>query len=150
MLACVSPTSQMDQSEEAQNVYQTPSTTSSSAPKYGTMIPSRIFVGGIDFKVRRLRCQLLLFLFRQQKRICATFSQSTAQFEMLALSAIVLKFPRGKLLITTKSFIWRTFQILCVVEFNFDAPGLLLHTNKENRAFCHLCAFLFLQFFSIV
>jgi len=50
MLACVSPTSQMDQSEEAQNVYQTPSTTSSSAPKYGTMIPSRIFVGGIDFK----------------------------------------------------------------------------------------------------
>ena len=53
MLACVSPTSQMDQSEETQNVYQTPSTTSSSAPKYGTMIPSRIFVGGIDFKVRR-------------------------------------------------------------------------------------------------
>merc|ERR1712131_96734 len=48
MLACVSPTSN-SLDEENQPVYQA-STTSSSAPKYGTMIPSRIFVGGIDFK----------------------------------------------------------------------------------------------------
>jgi len=39
----------------AEQKVQTPTFTqpeSSPAPKYGTMIPSRIFVGGIDFKVR--------------------------------------------------------------------------------------------------
>ena len=41
-MACASPT-------QATQPMTTQTTTA--APKFGTMIPSRIFVGGIDFKV---------------------------------------------------------------------------------------------------
>lgn len=44
MLACASPPNTIQQQQHA-----TVNTTTS-APKFGTMIPSRIFVGGIDFK----------------------------------------------------------------------------------------------------
>ena len=42
MMACASPT----------QATQPMTTQTTAAPKFGTMIPSRIFVGGIDFKVR--------------------------------------------------------------------------------------------------
>ena len=42
MIACASPKA----------AYATTPPTTTAAPKYGTMIPSRIFVGGIDFKVK--------------------------------------------------------------------------------------------------
>ena len=40
-MACASPT----------QATQPMTTQTTAAPKFGTMIPSRIFVGGIDFKV---------------------------------------------------------------------------------------------------
>jgi len=43
MMACASPT----------QATQPMTTQTTAAPKFGTMIPSRIFVGGIDFKVRK-------------------------------------------------------------------------------------------------
>ena len=44
MMACASPT----------QATQPMTTQTTTAPKFGTMIPSRIFVGGIDFKVRKI------------------------------------------------------------------------------------------------
>ena len=50
-----------------------------SAPRYGTVIPNRIFVGGIDFKVPNNACNIVNFLLlevfyyiSQKWFICAT------------------------------------------------------------------------------
>ena len=56
LAACVSPPSDEEMHLHTSYHHQTSnstsaSTTSQAAPKYGTIIQSRIFVGGIDFKV---------------------------------------------------------------------------------------------------
>ena len=164
MLACVSPTSQMDQSEETQNVYQTPSTTSSSAPKYGTMIPSRIFVGGIDFKVRN--CLSVIFLVKTYKGLnfkrfvldyrrgpswfllkiwlsswCAHYSWSCGSFQ--GVSRHFQNFP--------PDFVcYRVFAWICEWFFAALGPVCCLTLTKRIESFVISMRFLFLQFFSIV
>ena len=55
LAACVSPPSDEEMHHHTNASYHqnstSASTTSQATPKYGTIIQSRIFVGGIDFKV---------------------------------------------------------------------------------------------------